>query len=568
MLINGGQLNSAPLNGSSSLVGVREPEYVLRGIGARWRLRVTVGGVDMSDQVLNTTDSDREEGASGVGSLDLFIESGPVVPDEWQGLPVTFDFISTSAGVTVEERRYTARIALPTWDSTLRVLSCDLSDQIQQQVEAQSVAVIDALTGGTWSEDVFEPVQGRSRWDYALERLSTRTASLDCSAAGVLRVTDWYADAVPHFVFGPGTTIDQSVTVDMADTTKITNRVEIEVSYRYARLWQRNQVYSWIHPETDGSGGIGGFCNWRGFSSELPTIQMLEDAARENDQTLIATSYYLLPPTMPNPCGDGIPWTNIFTDLLLGADWTAARRWTQSVTENYTIVLATPAGEVEASRIVGRSGTSLEIEDLAADAWESEPITDGTTGTTDLNDEARRSNFLTISMLIAQAELVSAHRQTTVSWQIPTPLARGIDLTHTLELDDQGVKARGKCIRIVDNYDHAGGSALTTLSIAVMRGGGTSDPLVPPAALGAADVSPGQADATALPTQISYFGGPDYDPDLDGFSGNISVGGGPSVFPRDFVTPAEELPEAWRDERVIDGEYLYRVGIPNDLLEL
>uniref|UniRef100_UPI00197E93C3 hypothetical protein n=1 Tax=Pseudomonas viridiflava TaxID=33069 RepID=UPI00197E93C3 len=52
--------------------------------------------------------------------------------------------------------------------------------------------------------DVFAPVEGRSHWDYALELLSTMSASLDVSPSGELRLTSWFATA-PAFVFGPGT---------------------------------------------------------------------------------------------------------------------------------------------------------------------------------------------------------------------------------------------------------------------------------------------------------------------------------------------------------------------------
>ncbi|POC72916.1 hypothetical protein, partial [Vibrio vulnificus] len=78
--------------------------------------------------------------------------------------------------------------------------------------------------------------------------------------------------------------------------------------------------------------------------------------------------------------------------------------------------------------------------------------------------------------------LIAAHRGTTVTWDVPTSMVLPIDLVHTLRLDDQGARAVGKCRRIVDRLDLGSGSALTTISIAVMRGGGgAADPLVPPA---------------------------------------------------------------------------------------
>ena len=49
----------------------------------------------------------------------------------------------------------------------------------------------------------------------------------------------------------------------------------------------------------------------------------------DNGQTVINPTWYDLPPTMPNPCGDGSPWINREEGLLLGAIWTGARRWAQ-----------------------------------------------------------------------------------------------------------------------------------------------------------------------------------------------------------------------------------------------
>lgn len=573
MLLNGSPLNSVPLNGGSSSgpQPPEPPEPIVRAVSYQWRLRLEVDGVDVTAQWTAAADDDREEGAAGVGSFTLYLPAadGPVIPTDWIGRPVALTYISTSAGSTVEERRFTGQVVSPTWDPRTRLMHCECSDQVQQRVEALPVATIDSLTGGLWSADVFEPIEGRSHWDYALERLSTRTASLDCSALGELRVTSWYARPA-DFVFGPGTTMDDSLSLDLAPASGVTNRLEIEVTYRYERLWQRNQSYSWQHPGTEGITGIGGFCLWRTFPSELPTKDMVIEAAAANGQTVLSPLYYELPPTMANPCGDGSPWINSEEGLLLGAQWTGARRWAQTMTETYPVVMATPAGLVEATRIVQRDGYTLEVDNGAAvDAWENDPITGGASGSHDLGDAARRAAVFAVALNAGLATLVQAHRETTVSWSVPTSMALGIDLTHTLEINDQGIRARGKCRRIVDSFDPGSGLAITTLSIAIMRGGGLSDPLTPPPILGAGvGGGAGTGIGDDLPTQISSLGSPDYDPEIDGFSGNADAGGGPSVFPRDLVAPADEIPAEDRDEKVLTGEALYRVGIPNDLLEM
>lgn len=569
-MINGSVINGAPINGAA-LVAAAPPEYIVRGVGYRWRLRLLVGGLDLTAQLTGTPDIDREEGAAGVGGFALYIAPGtPVVPPDWLGQTVSLDYISTTAGITSEARSYTGQIARPVWDPTTRVLSCECSDQLQQRVEALPLEAVESLVGGYWSLDVFEPTEGRSHWDYALERLSTRPASLDCSATGELRVTSWYVTA-PHFVFGPGTTIDQSLSLDLAPLSSITNRVEIEFSYRYSRLWQRNQQYTWLHPGTGGSGGIGGFCNWRSGSSDLPTIDMIEDAASGNSQTIITSDYYLLPPTLPDPCGDGSPWIN-FTgeNLLLGANWTAARRWVQTVTETYSLVLATPAGEGETTRIVQRQAYSFEVADPSAEAWADTPPPPGSAdGATDLHDETRRAEAINVALRIGQTEIIAGHRAALLSWDVPASMAMGVDLHHTLELNAHGVHAIGKCQRIAHRFDLLSGQAITTLSIAVMRGGGVTDPLTLPALLGTVVVpTEDSGDGLDMPTQLSGFLMPPYDDELVGYAGNLDAGGGEEQFPRRLKVPVDELPASERDEYILTTTQLYRVGIPNNTLEL
>lgn len=568
-MLNASPLIAVPLNGLAGAAA--EPEYIVRGQSFVWALRLRVDGMDYTAQLTGQMTIIRQDGAAGLADFGLFIALGlPVVPPNWKGRTVTIDYISTSHYATTEARRYTGQISVANWNPVNRVLSCECSDQLQQRVEGMTVSAIDALVDGDWSADVFEPIEGRSHWDYALERLSTRPVSLDCSPAGELRVTSWYAVS-PHFIYGRGTTLYQTVELQQSDLDESTNRVEIEFSYRYSRLWQLNERYVWSHPGTQGLTGISGFCAWRVDPTELPQIGMVEDAASSNGQTVLNPDYYLLPLTLADPCGTGVGWTNIYDDLLLGVDWTGARRWVQTVTETYSLTLATAAGEVDATKIVQRSSATVNVESDLAEAWTEGPIS-GDGGAVDVASDARRDAAMTVALCMGQVEIISAHREATVSWQVPTSLAMGVDLVHTLQVTDQGVNASGKCRRIVDSFDLGSGAALTTISIAIMRGGGVSDPLTLPGRLGAGQIGEGEGDVlyAPLPTQLGGRTGlPAYDEELDGFSGNYSQNNpNAEQFPRRLIATAAEIPATQRDEQLLDAAVLYRVGIPNDLLEL
>ena len=115
------------------------------------------------------------------------------------------------------------------------------------------------------------------------------------------------------------------------------------------------------------------------------------------------------------------------------------------------------------------------------------------------------------------------------------------------------------------------GVALTTVTIAVMRGGGSvSDPLVPPpfSVLPPEEEDEGPSPIEdSMPTQLADgIGNPPYDETLDGFSGNYSQTSGD--YPRRFQATADEVLETLRDENVVEIPAVYRIAIPNDLLEL
>lgn len=574
MLIGAQPLASGPL--AVALGSTYDPVYVVRGKAFNWRVRLLVDGVDLTGQVTGMIDVDLEEGAAGVGGFVLYLPPGPVVPDDWKGKPVLIDFISRNRdGVITDKRLFTGKIEMPEWDPTWRLLACDCSDQLQQKVEGMPIEAIDALTGGHWSADLFEPVTGRSRWDYAQERMESRAASLDCSPTGQVRLTSWAAAAVPHVVFGPGTTLFESVQIDLQPLGAATNRLEIDASYRFPRLWQHIQGFGWTHPQAS-STGIPGFCQWRTWTSDLPTTEMIEDAITGAGLQLVGrVGGFKLPLSMGDPCGDGRPWRNTFDNLWLSANASGGRRWVQQVTESYKLLLTAMGGEDETTQVIARDSGSVAIESSQADDWESSKPASGQPESVDLSDEIRRSSALLTLLWGGAVQLLSAHRGTTLSWQVPTDLALGVDLVHTLRLEDKAL-AQGKCRRIQHRIDIEGGTAITTISVAISRGGGVGDPLTVPAR---PDTSlPPITGGSILATQLGgRFNNPitgapipPYDDTRLGFSGNWDVGDDLTAeqFPRRFDVEAVEIPEIYRDEKTGDVTAHYRVAIPNDLLEL
>lgn len=573
MIFNGEQLNGAGLNGAQAFLQVPQP--ITSGHAFYWHLELLIGDQDRSAWLHGKPTTDRERGSAGLCDFSLHVpeSEGNYDPREWRGKTVRLNYVSTGVdGVAVSTRRFTGRIITPSWDGTRRLLSCQCSDRLQQRVEALSIEQIDALTpGAIWSQDVFSPLEGRSRWEYLQERLSTIPASVDADVYGEIRLSPWFSDA-PAWHFGPDTTLYDTASNTYADLDQLINVAELTVSVRFARLRQLNKSYYWQHVDTAGQTGMPGFCVWRGNSGELPNIEMVQAAVESSGQTLIYPSWYRLPPTTPNPCGTGAPWINNFPSLLLGGSWVGARRWSQTVTETYTLRLEALASIAEVGEVYSRDSASYEVETERSAAWESDPITDGVTGHEDILDEPRRQQVIRCMLARGNVEILRAHNQTLVTWSNPTSMVAGIELGQTLFIEDQGYRARARCCRIVDEFDLAG-APITTLTIALMRlGGGESDPLTPPAHSYEPQPEPEAPNpiAQSLPTQMGRRPGvPDYDDERDGFSGNYdNFDPTLEAFPRRFQVTAPEIAAELRDEAKVTIAATYRIAAVSDLLEL
>lgn len=576
-MLNGSPLNVGPLNsGGNGSAAVADPQPIVPGYAFRWALRVLVAGVDFTARLSAQVEVDRERGAAGVANFTLQMLPGAVLPMDWVGREVTIDYITTAVGVTTEKRRYTGRVFSTEWDSVGRLLLCHCGDQLQQRIEKLSVAEVDALAPAFWSADVFEAPEGRSRWDYLGERLGTIQASLDSSTTGALRLTSWYAGNV-DFAFGEGSTIYDSVKVSYADLTSLTNKVVIDASYRFSRLHQLNETFTWVHPETSGLGGTQGFCLWRQASSELPDVAMVKDSASSAGMSIIKSPIYVRPPgSGADICGNGIPWINNYPDLLLGVTFTGGRRWVQSATEKYALTVVAEASVAQAGEVISRDSVSIDYSTDLSGTWESGPFgidvpasIDGKSGHVDERDEAQRQAALLCLLNQAKTTIVLAHTATAVSWSVPTSMVLDVDLIHTLSLLDQGILAQARCCRVEDSFDLASGAAITTLTVKLMRGGGADqDPLSAPAI----STVP-QAEDIVAPALETQLGGkqdsPVYDDALDGFSGNYD-NADPTlpVFERRLQITASEIPATERDEMVVDIPAIYRLKIPNDPLEL
>ncbi len=375
---------------------------------------------------------------------------------------------------------------------------------------------------------------------YAEALLSTQAAVIWQDAAGAIRVTPCAAKATADYTLTEADILERAQVVRFGGRMDITNRIYLTLGYRHQALRQRNVTFSFAPAELQTpsmhlSGNEGGW--------ELPQRTQIESAANGSGWQVIGditftdiypSGYYSTYNDQGLPMMAGFTRTDaVAAELCIGARWTAARRWKQTWTENYTLV-------VEASESIAAVGVlatdeAYSVEDPADDeTWESEPITGYRSGATLMSNtldyvyrlDTVRADVATaqaVALAKAQSDILKSHRGTVVS--VSTPFDSRISLEHTVAIDTTYLDCKGKVRRVRHHLDIGTGDATTEIEIALSRHNGagliTSDPLTPPSAPG----DPAETAPSRYHRLEMHIGGqitqPDWDDDWDGYIVNL-----------------------------------------------
>jgi hypothetical protein len=541
-----------------------------------------IDGENVSELLTGQIRVELERDGAALAEFTVLLNPGPVNPLAYMGKACQVFYRDFLAGSWTEELLFDGWVIRPEFEPTDRLIRCDCSDRLQDLLEAMTVEQIDELVGGLWSEDLFEPAAGRSRWDYAQERKSSRPYSLQKPPGGAIEMLPIEGGA-PAFVMGEGVTLDRTLAWAPVELSARVNVVELVAEYRYAKLRQRHQQFIWEHPAVAGVSEIEGFCIVYGElgSTEVPDIEQItsETQSAGYQAVLQGADWYRVPGSGAGSlCDPPFGWTNNYPDLLLGANWRGAMRWVQQVTERYTIRVEAPGSVAAAGEVVQRDQVAADSSDVErVSEWENavfdvqdpDAVEDALGDwVVDLREVDRWSAALQCMLSIHRATLLRAHRENRLSYQMPTTDVMAMELRHTAKVEDQGARCQAPIWSLIHELDIDEQTAITTILHAVSQGGGdVTDPLVmPPVPPSTPAGSPGSA--ITLATQLyPREGGVVYDPDLDGFAGNYGGAEG-ETFPRRMQLTAPEIPAEHRDEFIADaGTIIYQVAIPDDLLE-
>ena len=457
------------------------PSSVCIGIGeaAVWTVVVRVAAVDVTAQVIGAIRIDAEEGAARIAEFTLRPPAATVIdPANWTGRAVEIDVADNSTGTpTGAVRRFTGKIDTPTVDMIGRTVSIRATDDLQGVCDATSNAALDTLIGGFASPAVFDP--DSRGWDYAQDMLSTVPRALDLSPTGTLRCTDWSAKVTADIDLDEGVIGDASVVPRTADLASLINEVTVNFNYRFPRVKGENYIINWSFVD------LATFtAHVTAAKSFLQRVQVPAALAAAGASLNAAITYDALP---TYAIGGWTPTPGVDETLCMGFAADVSFDYAQQNEEQHVITVANALSiAAVGARQTALSGALVgEYPDITAAETaitlykkdiSSVPPTDsatpeaGNTSEADVTltpetDRAAADAAMEALIAIAKTKIHASHRHNSVRFTVP--LIPSIDLDTTLGIDADGVQAKGKVIRITEALDHAAGSAVADVEIAL-----------------------------------------------------------------------------------------------------
>ena len=514
--------------------------------------RVTLNGTDISARVKGVLTVRAEEGMARMAECMMLPMPGVVLPTVWTGAAITIDLLRVIGGALVPARVFTGLVDLAEFDPVTRLVKFTCTDDLQNKVAALTRAQIDTLTGGRFSA----AVQGQidERWDYAQARMESRPASLDASAFGGLRVTDWDGLSVWR-TFTDADIFSDSTTLDLPRRVSIVNQIDATFQYRYSRCRERRAHVSWS------ASIVGTDAAARGY--QFPTQDTIEAALEGTGWHRLSTGYGNAPATVPSsPAG----WYIETGGGVANMSASLAQRHAQTVTETYALTVTAPSS-IAANGVLAYPLNGALASSWTANEWESDytmTVPDASTGDVDYGGDETRSaadDAMRCLLDVAKTKILATHRQCLVSFSVPC--LPEIDLIHAAELDSASVSASGKVARIVHTIDLEVGRAETRITLALS--GIASAGIVSPDVLEVPDApdvdaetgeDPWSANIPSLLTHVGAYNA-NYSEDMMGFLINA-----PAAYLKTDGADSESVTNAYYDDAYTFPSTGFRIQLP------
>jgi hypothetical protein len=550
------------------------------GTVAHWRVSVELAGTDVSSDVVGAVSIDREEDASTLADFTLLPAAGTIDPDAYERKPVKITFVGLDeSGATLYTvRRFTGTTTVASYNPDTGRLAITATTDLQGRLETMSRATIAALVGGRWSEHVFD--DAADGWQYAQDRLSTLASEMHVNNYGQLVVVPWAAKATPAGTFTDAARFNDTLRVTRASRRDLLSRVQINMDFRFVRLRQREITCTLSTP---------GFCHYLNNGWEAIPRDTVRSAADTGAWTRVSEIAYTALPGVGEYCTPLRGWPGGAETFCLGASWKMARRWAQTVTEEYQLTVVAPdlaetAGEQQTSEDYGieatYDGTDFEnivsFQDRPSGATLSPKTGDWQAEATEAEADGRAAMELAQACVLdkAHATILGRARGNRVTASVvydPT-----VTLEDTRRINTPYLVATGKVARVSEVLDTGiNGGLSMEVELAISRHGGSGSAI--PTTREAAD-QPDQPEETITARTYGMYvhiGGvtnaPADDDEWDGWITNTSGSArieGEELYRTRLVVRMPEIEAAARDAQSLAQAAEYEVEIPEDELTL
>jgi|GEM_PF-2660785 len=513
------------------------------------RVRTIVGGVDISNRTTGQGSVRGEEGGARIASLVMKPEIGPLDLEALSGFPVIIDFMVRVGGSWSSRRLFTGKVDKPVYSLTTGTLSLTCTDDLQNRLAALPRATINAISGGRFHL----AVQGEqaNNWDYAQAVMETVAGSLDADAYGALRVTPWHTTEIWR-TYTLANTEQDSIWFTPPSRTGIINKVVGTFEYRFSRLHRRTAsvtfrgdldktiqyglpllARSTVEAALENTGW--NFYYGGGLGVSQTNTGTTRFGATNGEPVKRDINYVPYPEQVDIP-GGGIWYQTELDTTCLEFSCTLWNRWSQTVTETYTLTVTAPES-IAANGEHKREDRASLASEWDAGEWENNPAAEPTLnagGRIEVMDyapdvtTADRDVALETFVDTLKVRVDGSHRGArggARTWLTPE-----LDTSRRLRIDTGDEAGEGKVVVFEHSWDMKNARFTTEFEIAITRHGAVGidppadTPSEPPAAPAVPEVS--NAVRAALSGQMSlHIGGladsPEFDENWTGWIVNV-----------------------------------------------
>lgn len=512
------------------------------------------------------------------------------------------------------KRLVTAIVDKPKIDLFNRTVSVSCSNHRDDLIKEKMGTLVQSL--GYYSKPIFGKSQ--SLLDQVNQRLSTIPSSLDFDSYNNVMITSWFAKADPDFTYNGGGDIRKFETpqIDWQDRGSITNFVNVKLNYKRTRLYELVRNFDWT------ASYYGNQDDFIQYAYSAPTINMVETAINQTTWKLqtnatFVTQYplfaglngltYLTGPIKVLD-SNGDPVTDAKGDplyknataeqklsqLVMKADFTLAKRFSQFINEEFNITVKAPQSIAQNHKLDKYDNVSYE-DSYDASAWEAfDKVTPAPAGAQyqgdnyyvdfDEQNPGTLANSFIAVINKAKTDILRTHRGTTVRFRI-SRIASELELKHTVKINTSKLVAKGKVIDIKHTLDLKDGDCYTDVVIAIFRsqGSATATPINPPTRM---TYTPSLTEGQNISLGNHYNEDPETSYNSytwNGFIGTklvsvpLTVDGTPVTdkymkyrpeFTDTFIVDTPPISDYLRAMKTLTQSSTYNIVIPNDLLEL